>query len=92
MVKPWECNLALPVDNSTLPRLAGLIAANTPLSSDDIKEDSELVKDLGLSSLERVMLSAQIESEFGIRFASTDVADIITVGDLVKTVDRLAGA
>ena len=71
-----------------LDKVRELIAENVPLAPGDIRPDAELVKDLGLSSLEIVMLMARVESTFQLRFDADDLAGFVTVASLVEAVQK----
>jgi acyl carrier protein len=75
-----------PVTDSVLDKVRELIAESTPLAPKDIKPEAELVKDLGLSSLEIVMLAARVESTFQVRFEADDTAGLTTVASVVESV------
>ncbi len=64
-----------------------LLAETSPLQPDEI-DDSLLLVDLGVSSLQIQILAARIEDAFGIRFGDTEFGDIETVGHLAKAVER----
>jgi acyl carrier protein len=74
------------VTDSVLDKVRELIAESTPLAPKDIKPEAELVKDLGLSSLEIVMLAARVESTFQVRFEADDTAGLTTVASVVESV------
>lgn len=69
-------------------RLAGRLAELLRLeSTDSIKAESELRKDLGVDSLGLVDLVTLVEEDFSVRFASnTDLSEIVTVGDVAGLV------
>lgn len=74
------------MSDSVLDKVRELIAESTPLSPKDIRPEAELVKDLGLSSLELVMLVARVESTFQVRFEADDTAGMTTVASVVDSV------
>lgn len=51
-----------------------------------IREESELIDDLGISSMDILMLIAYIEEEFHIRIRERSIRRIITVGDIVDVI------
>ena len=53
-----------------------------------IKEDLDIVNDLGADSLDIVELAMGIEEEFKIKVPDEEIPDIKTVGDLVKKVEN----
>jgi len=53
-----------------------------------ISEESELIDDLGISSMDILMLIAYIEEEFHIRITERSIRRIFTVGDVVDVILR----
>lgn len=54
----------------------------------DIKPEMDLVKDLGLNSLELVNLIVTFEDEFGIEISDRAIKDLKTVGDIAECLER----
>jgi len=57
----------------------------------ELSEKSNLDRDLGLGSLERVELLTRIEGAFGVRLPDTIAAEASTPGDLIEAVLRAPG-
>jgi acyl carrier protein len=55
-----------------------------------ISESSDLVGDLGLSSIDVMEVIEQVEDEFDISFPLNSLPDIRTVSDLARELERLA--
>ena len=55
-----------------------------------LTEDSDLVNELGLSSLQVMELIEQIEDRFDISVPLNILPDIVTVRDLAQQLERLA--
>jgi len=55
---------------------------------DDITEDTRLREDLGLSSLRVVDLIVSIEDEFDIAITDDDLTSLVTLRDVVETIER----
>ena len=68
-------------------KLQAMIADQLNLDTDEIKLESNIVKDLHADSLDLVETLMNIEDEWGITIADGDVADIETVGDVVKLIE-----
>ncbi len=68
-------------------KLQAMIAEQLNLDKDEIKLESNIVKDLHADSLDLVETLMNIEDEWGITIADGDVADIETVGDVVKLIE-----
>lgn len=57
---------------------------------DALTEDSELVADLGLSSIDVMEMIVEIEDHFDISIPLNILPDISTVGDLAKALGKLS--
>ena len=68
-------------------KLQAMIAEQLNLDKDEIKLESNIVKDLHADSLDLVETLMNIEDEWGITIADGDVADIETIGDVVKLIE-----
>jgi acyl carrier protein len=79
------------VSDPVLEKVQELIAENIPLRPGEIRPDATLVKDLGLSSLEIVMVMARVESTFHLRFEAEDMAGFDTVASVVDAIRRRSG-
>lgn len=54
--------------------------------ADEITGDSELVDDLGLSSMDLMFLISGLEDEFGIKVSEKQIRKMVTVEDVVDVV------
>ena len=54
-----------------------------------VEVDSDLVDDVGLSSIEIMELIEQLEDTYDISFPLNDLAEIRTITDMVKELERL---
>lgn len=54
-----------------------------------VEVDSDLVDDVGLSSIEIMELVEQLEDTYDISFPLNDLAEIRTINDMVKELERL---
>ena len=54
----------------------------------EIKEDSSLVGDLGLSSLDIVSIVADFEDEFNIKIEDKDIFNFLIVDDILKYLEE----
>ncbi len=55
----------------------------------EVEFDSDLVDDVGLSSIEIMELIEQLEDEYDISFPLNDLAEIRTITDLAAELERL---
>lgn len=60
----------------------------TEASVDEMKPEMDLVKDLGLNSLDVVNLIVTFEDEFGIEISDRTIKNLKTVGDIVECLER----
>ncbi len=51
-----------------------------------VTEQTHLIRDLGLSSMETMMVITDLEDQFGIRIPASRLRSVQTVGDLMETV------
>ncbi len=68
-------------------KLRDMIADQLALNKDDIKPESNIIKDLHADSLDLVETLMNIENEWGITIADDDVADIETIQDVVDLIN-----
>ena len=68
-------------------KLRDMIADQLALDKDDIKPESNIIKDLHADSLDLVETLMNIENEWGITIADDDVADIETIQDVVDLIN-----
>lgn len=55
-----------------------------------ITEQTTLLGDLGMTSISLLYMAMATEEEFGVKFLNEDFATLVTVGDVVKCVERKA--
>ena len=69
--------------------VAKILAEQLGIPQSKISEDSEIVKDLGADSLDVVELLMTLEDNTGKTIPEDKVADLKTVGDVVKMLETL---
>ncbi len=74
------------IDEKLLKILEGYNENKLELSL--ITHDTTLVGDIGLSSLELIMIVCDIEKVYNVEISIDDVADFITVGDMISYLQR----
>lgn len=62
------------------------------LGFEAVTDDQNLVADLALDSLDRVDLTVTLEKEFDIKIDDAALEEWQTVGDVVKTMEKLVDA
>ncbi len=58
------------------------------ISKDNITMESQFETDLGLSSFQLVEMCVDLEEQAGIELDEDELANVITVGDLARLLDR----
>lgn len=69
-----------------LDKIIEIISEYQGLEKDMIKEDSNLVTDIGLSSFDVTELVCKIEDEFDVQIPDRMIRSLQTVGDIVNYV------
>lgn len=59
------------------------------IDTDAISTESELVADIGLSSVAILYMAVAIENEFGIDLSKADMEQIKTVGDVIEAIESV---
>lgn len=54
------------------------------IAPEDVSEDSVLMDDLDLSSMEVLTIIANLEDSFGLRIPEKELRNFVTVGDLTE--------
>lgn len=67
-----------------LNTITGMFALIT--NAEHIEESSELIDDLGISSMDILTLMSYIEEEFHIQITERSIRKIITVGDIIDLI------
>ncbi len=67
--------------------LIEIIRSVTDNKEVEITEETELVDDLELSSLEFFSLITQVENQFRVKISDRDVQELETVGDLLALLE-----
>ena len=67
-----------------LEKIKEIICICVPVEPEEITEDSKFLSDLGMSSLDLVMVSVEIEKEFGVSIPDKLYTSVKTVGGLME--------
>lgn len=73
---------------STLDKVKKLIADQLCISVDDIKDDANIIEDLGADSLDVVELLMSFEDEFKVSIPDEKLDDLKTLPQIVKLIDE----
>lgn len=72
--------------NKILNRLVDLVSNQLGVSKEELLPEADLIKDFNSEKLEIADLFMVIEDEFNIKFASEEIEEIKTIGDLITVV------
>ena len=61
------------------------------ISPEDVREDSVLMDDLDLSSMEILTVVADLEEMFGLRIPEKKLRNFVTIGDVADYLEANAG-
>ncbi len=68
-------------------KLKDILISYTGNKDIQINESTVILRDLGLNSLEMIELICAVEEEFDIEIADKKIRTIVTIGDLIKTIE-----
>lgn len=71
-----------------LQTIRTILSKYTTVGTDEIKENSVLTADLGLSSFDVVSIVSDFEDEFDIEVPDRDIRKLITVGDIIDYIQK----
>ena len=70
-------------------KVRDMLAKQLNLSADQIKPESDVVKDLGADSLDVVELLISLEDDYGVSIPEDDIVNVKTVQDIVEMIEKL---
>ena len=71
-----------------LEKLREIICEFVNIDPNEITEDTNIISDIGLNSLELVNLAVAIENEFDLEIPDREVEGIETIGDVMKVLEN----
>lgn len=78
--------------SSTFERIKSVMVAELSHNAENITEDSNLLHDVGLDSLELVELEMALEEEFEVEVPLEASSDWVTMADVIETVKAALAA
>lgn len=75
------------MNNDIFEKLKAIAVNQIGIDEDKVKPESDIIKDLGLDSLDIVDMLMYVEEEFGVSIDDGDVAEMKTVADVVKFIE-----
>ena len=73
---------------STIETVKKMIAEQLCISTDDIKDDANIIEDLGADSLDVVELLMTFEDEFKVSIPDEKLEELKTLPQIVKLIDE----
>ena len=73
---------------NTIDKVKKIIAEQLCISTDDIKDDANIIEDLGADSLDVVELLMSFEDEFNVSIPDEQLENLKTIPEIVKTIDQ----
>ena len=75
------------MNNDIFEKLKAIAVNQIGIDEEKVKPESDIIKDLGLDSLDIVDMLMYVEEEFGASIDDGDVAEMKTVADVVKFIE-----
>lgn len=72
-----------------LERVKEIVAESLGVEADSITEESSFQKDLGADSLDLMDMVMALEDEYSVEIPTDDLEQLVTVGDVVKYIEKL---
>lgn len=73
---------------SNLERVKEVIMENLGVDEDELTEETNLVEDLGIDSLDMVELAMELEDEFDMSIEDEEMEKLATVKDIVEYIEN----
>lgn len=62
---------------------------STMTEAEEITEDSELIDDLDISSMDVLFLISSMEEEFHVKVSEREIRKMVTIGDVTEIIESL---
>lgn len=69
-------------------KIQQIIAEQLYIDASSIKEETSFIDDLGADSLDIVQMLISMEKTFGLNFSEDEIAEIKTVGDAKRLIEK----
>lgn len=73
---------------NTIEKVKKIIAEQLCISTDEVKDDSNIIEDLGADSLDVVELLMTFEDEFGVSIPDDRLEELKSIPQIVKIIDE----
>jgi len=74
-----------------LEKIRDIMTRYVDVEPEEIKEDSKLAEELGLTSFAVMSMMGDFEEEFGITVDESELTDIYTVKDIMNYIEKKQG-
>ena len=75
------------MNNDIFEKLKAIAVNQIGIDEEKVTPESDIIKDLGLDSLDIVDMLMSVEETFGVNIDDGDVAEMKTVADVVKFIE-----
>ncbi len=72
-----------------IDKIKAILSEYSGISANEMSKETELVSDLGLSSLDVVNIVVAFEDEFGIEIPDSNIKYLKTVGDIQIYIEKM---
>ncbi len=76
------------MNNNIFEKLKAIVVNQIGIDADNVKPESDIIKDLGCDSLDIVDMLMSVEEEFGVTIDDSDVSEMRTVLDVVNFIEQ----
>ena len=71
-----------------LEKVKELVAEQLGIKAESIKEDSNILEDLGADSLDVIEMLMTLEDEYGITIPDDQISQVKTIGEIVNLIEK----
>ena len=76
------------MNNDIFEKLKAIAVNDIGIDADKVKPESDIIKELGLDSLDIVDMLMKVEETFGVTIDDSDVVEMTTVADVVRFIEN----
>lgn len=76
------------MNNDIFEKLKAIAVNDIGIDADKVKPESDIIKELGLDSLDIVDMLMKVEETFGVTIDDSDVVEMKTVADVVRFIEE----
>lgn len=76
------------MNNDIFEKLKAIAVNDIGIDADKVKPESDIIKELGLDSLDIVDMLMKVEETFGVTIDDNDVVEMKTVADVVRFIEN----